>query len=62
MNSITIIKDETHNKCYAQIDLNSIEKYTTPKMHDLLDVIVVESRKNDETISLKETESLLKNN
>jgi len=60
MNSITIIKDETHNKRYAQIDLNAIAKYTNQKLQDLFDVLVAESRKEDEKISLKEMESLLK--
>ena len=60
MNSITIIKDETHNKRYAQIDLNAISKYTNQKMQDLFDVIVAESRKDDDKISLKKMESLLK--
>ncbi len=60
MSSITIIKDETHNKRYAQIDLNAISKYTTQKMQDLFDVLVAESRKDDEKISLKKLESLLK--
>jgi hypothetical protein len=60
MNSITIIKDETHNKRYAQIDLNAISKYTNQKMQDLFDVLVAESRKDDDKISLKKMESLLK--
>lgn len=60
MNSITIIKDETHNKRYVQIDLNAIAKYTNQKLQDLFDVLVAESRKEDEKISLKEMESLLK--
>lgn len=50
MKGITIIKDETHNKRFVQIDLEELERHQD-QMEELLDMIVSESRKDDEEIS-----------
>lgn len=50
MTGITFIKDETHNKRFVQIDLDTLEKYEE-KFEDLFDTIIAESRKDEENIS-----------
>jgi hypothetical protein len=50
MEAITIIKDLTHNKQFAQIEIESVEKLEE-QWDDFLDVIIAEMRKDDEKIS-----------
>ena len=59
MKGITFITDETHNKRFVQIDIDQLEKYQN-KIEDLLDVIIAESRKDDEEISWEEVKAQLK--
>lgn len=60
MKSLTFLTNETDNKRYAQIDLNAISKMNQRKVEDIMDIIIAESRKNDEKITLKDMEKLLK--
>ena len=46
MEGITIIKDETHNRRFVQIDESLFEEYEAC-MEDLFDIISVELRKDD---------------
>jgi len=50
MEGVTFITDETHDKRFVQIDLDQLEKHQN-EMEDLLDMILAESRKDDEEIS-----------
>lgn len=50
MKGVTIIKDETRNKRFVQIDMEHLEKHQG-EIEDLLDVIIAESRRNDEEVS-----------
>lgn len=59
MKGVTFITDETHNKRFVQIELEKLEEYQH-KIEDLLDVIIAESRKNDEEISWEELKQQLK--
>lgn len=59
MKGVTFIRDETHNKRFVQIDLEELEKHQN-KIEDLLDVIIAESRKDDEEISWEEVKTQLK--
>ena len=59
MKGITFITDETHNKRFVQIDLEELEKHQN-KIEDLLDVIIAESRKDDEEISWEDVKAQLK--
>ncbi len=44
MKGVTIIKDETHNKRFAQIDLDEYAEI----WEDIEDILSAESRKNEE--------------
>jgi hypothetical protein len=59
MTGITFIKDETHNKRFVQIDLDTLEKYEE-KFEDLFDVIIAEVRKDEENISWEDVKKNLK--
>lgn len=59
MKGITFITDETHNKRFVQIDLEELEKHQN-KIEELLDVIIAESRKDDEEISWEDVKAQLK--
>ena len=59
MKGVTFITDETHNKRFVQIELEKLEEYQH-KIEDLLDVIIAESRKNDEEIGWEELKQQLK--
>jgi len=58
MKGVTFITDETHNKRFVQIDLDRLEKHQD-EIEDLLDVIVAESRKNEEEVSWEELKKQL---
>jgi len=58
MKGVTFITDETHNKRFVQIDLDKLEKYQD-EIEDLLDVIVAESRKDEEEISWEDLKKQL---
>lgn len=59
MKGVTFITDETHNKRFVQIDLEQLEKHQN-KIEDLLDVIIAESRKDDEEMSWEDVKAQLK--
>jgi len=59
MKGVTFITDETHQKRFVQIDLEQLEKHQN-EIEDLLDVIIAESRKNDEEVSWEELKGQLK--
>ncbi|MDH5475729.1 MAG: hypothetical protein OEX22_08580 [Cyclobacteriaceae bacterium] len=59
MKGVTFITDETHNKRFVQIDIDQLEKHQN-KVEDLLDVIIAESRKDDDEISWEEVKEQLK--
>ena len=60
MEGVTIIKDETTNKRYAQIDIELLDHADAEEIMDLIDVIVAESRANEPTMSLAEVTEHLK--
>ena len=60
MEGVTIIKDETTNKRYAQIDIELLDHADAEEIMDLIDVIVAESRVNEPTMSLAEVTEHLK--
>lgn len=59
MTGITFIKDETHNKRFVQIDLDTLENYEE-RVEDLFDAIIAESRKDEENVSWEEIKKDLK--
>ena len=50
MKGITLIKDETHNKRFVQIDVDTLQKFEE-RVEDLLDAIIAESRKDEKIVS-----------
>lgn len=56
---MTIIKDETHNKRFVQIDLDELENHQN-ELEDMLDIIISESRKDDEEVSWESLKNQLK--
>ena len=54
MNGVTFITDETHSKRYVQLDLDEVAKIGTAELEDIFDIIVAESRRNEDKISLEE--------
>lgn len=58
MDAITILKDETHNKKLIQIDIQEVSK-NEELLEDLFDIIISESRKDDELISWEEAKKEL---
>jgi len=59
MEVITILKDETNNRRLMQIDLDGLAK-DEALLEDLYDIIAVEMRKNEETISWEEIKNQLR--
>tara|TARA_R110000868_G_scaffold268443_1_gene527627 strand:- start:1322 stop:1516 length:195 start_codon:yes stop_codon:yes gene_type:complete len=59
MKGVTFIKDEKHNKRFVQIDMDHLETYQD-EVEDLLDVIIAESRKDDDELSWEELKNQLK--
>ncbi len=60
MNGVSFLTDETHHKRYVQLDLEEVGHISQIELEDLFDVIIAESRKNDEKISLDELGDQLK--
>ncbi|MBC8173867.1 MAG: hypothetical protein H7X71_08180 [Chitinophagales bacterium] len=58
MEGVTIIKDETHNKRYVQIDMELLED--NESVEDLIDVLIIHMRKDEETYTLEEVEEALR--
>jgi hypothetical protein len=59
MKGVTFISDENNKKRFVQIDLEQLEEHQG-EIEDLLDVVVSESRKNDDEISWEELKKQLK--
>ncbi len=60
MKGVSYLIDETLHKRYVQLDIDEIACFDHNALQNLFDVIVAESRKNDERISLKELGEQLK--
>jgi len=58
MKGLTFITDETSKKRYAQVDLNEVKNHEE-KIGDLIDIIIAESRKDEEKIPLAEVKRQL---
>ncbi len=58
MDAITILKDETHNRKIIQVDLEELSK-DEELLEDLFDIIISETRKNDELSSWEEAKKEL---
>lgn len=59
MKGVTILRDEKSRKRYVQIDMDLIERHREA-VEDYLDVLLIESRKNEPTVSLSDFERRLK--
>ena len=59
MKGVTIIKDETNNKRFVQIDLEELEQHQG-KIEELLDIVIAESRQDDEEVSWADLKLQLK--
>jgi hypothetical protein len=59
MKGVSFINDETRKRRYAQIDLKGIAGYDNEALEDLLDIIIVEARKNEKSIPWETVKSEL---
>ena len=59
MKGVSFITDETKKKRFVQIDLETLKKYDD-RIEDLFDVIIAESRKDEEKISIEDAKKMLK--
>ena len=59
MKGINFITDENDRKTAVVIDLKTIEKYDD-QMEDLIDIIIAESRKDEESVPFEEAVKELK--
>jgi hypothetical protein len=59
MKGVSIIKDETKNKKYIQIDLDILKK-RQDEIIDMLDAIIAESRKDEESVDFSILKKKLK--
>ena len=59
MKGISYITDDHNKKKSIVIDLKTIEKHEE-EVHEFIDILVAESRKNDEKISWSEAKKILK--
>ena len=59
MKGISYITDDSNRKKSIVIDLKTIEKHEED-VHEFIDILVAESRKNDEKISWTEAKKILK--
>ena len=60
MEAITILKNEANNHRLMQIDLDMLVS-DEEQLEDVYDIIAVELRKNEETISWEEAKKQLQN-
>ena len=58
MKGISYITDDKNLKKAVVIDLKNIDKYEE-EIHEFIDVLIAESRKNDESISWEEAKKQL---
>lgn len=59
MKGISYITDSRNHKKAVVIDLNTIEQHEE-EVHEFIDVLIAETRKNDEKISWEEAKKILK--
>lgn len=59
MKGISYITNEKNKKTAIVIDLKTIEKHDED-VHEFIDVLIAESRKDDEKISWQEAKKILK--
>jgi hypothetical protein len=59
MKGVSIIHDETKKKRYVQIDLDLIGS-KRGEVDDYLDLLLIESRKNEPTVPFEEVEKRIK--
>lgn len=59
MKGISYITDNRNNKKAVVIDLKTIEQHEE-EVHEFIDILIAESRKNDEKISWEEAKKILK--
>ena len=59
MKGVTVLYDEENNRRLLQVDLSAVVA-DEEGLEDLFDIIIAESRKSDEKMSLEELTSLLK--
>lgn len=59
MKGISYITDNRNNKKAVVIDLKTIEQHEE-EVHEFIDILIAESRKNDEKISWEEAKKMLK--
>ena len=59
MKGVTLLYDESNKRRLLQLDLDEVAK-DEEALEDLFDIIIAESRKDDEKISLDELTELLK--
>jgi len=57
MKGISYITDEANNRKSLVIDLKSIEKHGE-EIHEFIDVLVAESRKNDEMVRWEDAKNI----
>ncbi len=60
MKGVSFLTDETHHKRYVQLDLEEVANIGDNELEDLFDVIIAESRKADEKITIEELGKRLK--
>ena len=58
MKGISYITDNHNNRKSVIIDLKTIENHEE-EIHDLIDILIAESRKNDETLDWEEAKKHL---
>lgn len=59
MKGVTVLYDESNKRRLIQLDLDEVAK-DEEALEDLLDIIIAESRKDDDKMSLEELTELLK--
>jgi hypothetical protein len=60
MKGVSFITDETHKKRFVQIELKTLERYSSYSIEDFLDIVIAESRKGDKKISWQAAKRQLK--
>lgn len=59
MKGISYIRDKKNKKTAVVIDFKTIEQYEE-EVHEFIDVLIAENRKNDEKISWEDAKKILR--
>ncbi|GAB4208484.1 MAG: hypothetical protein Fur0023_20090 [Bacteroidia bacterium] len=59
MKGVILIKDETNNKRFVQINVDTLKKFEK-RVEDLLDIIIAESRREEESVGWNQVKKRLK--